>query len=351
MKKAFVLFLIISIALAGFRKRDNVSFVVPENWPQPQYNFSKNPLSKEKILLGRALFYDPILSRDSTISCFSCHSQYTAFTHVDHALSHGIDGRIGTRNSPALMNLAWHKTYMWDGNVPNLEQQAIFPITHPDEMGEKMDHVAAKVRKSKIYSRLFYDAFGDSAVTSELLLKAMSQFMLTLVSANARYDSVMRKETEFTPQEENGYRLFRRFCASCHTEPLFTNLDFENNGLAADTALRDYGRMKVTKDPGDSMKFKVPTLRNIEFSAPYMHDGRFKRLAEVFNHYTSGIQRSKTLSGKLQQPIVLSPNEKVDLTAFLLTLSDKAFLLNPDYSFPKNIFFQKPNDSAYLIVK
>jgi cytochrome c peroxidase len=131
----------------------------------------------------------------------------------------------------------------------------------------------------------------------------------------------------FTDQEQNGYRLFQKSCASCHTEPLFTNLGFERNGLPIDTTLNDYGRMKITKQPSDSLKFKVPTLRNIEFSYPYMHDGRFKKLREVVNHYAQ--------TTVLERKIDLSPNEKVDLVAFLLTLSDIAFLFNPDFSFPR----------------
>jgi cytochrome c peroxidase len=160
--------------------------------------------------------------------------------------------------------------------------------------------------------------------------------MLTLVSADSKYDSVMRKQSVFTLQETNGYRLFRENCGSCHTEPLFTNCQFENNGLSKDSIYNDNGRMKITNNALDSLKFKVPTLRNIEFSFPYMHDGRFKKLSEVLNHYTSGISHSATLSKKLEKPIVLTSNEKVDLTAFLLTLTDRNFLFNPAFSYPMN---------------
>ena len=159
--------------------------------------------------------------------------------------------------------------------------------------------------------------------------------MLTLVSSNSKYDSVMRKQTVFTEQETKGYTLFKKNCASCHTEPLFTNYQFMNNGLAIDTSLNDVGRYTVTKNGSDSLKFKVPTLRNIEFSYPYMHDGRFKKLSQVLNHYTSGIVKSKTLAHPLQQSIALTSNEKVDIIAFLLTLSDKSFLFNPKFSYPK----------------
>lgn len=308
---------------------------VPENFPKPVYDFSNNPLTENKILLGRTLFYEPMLSKSNTISCESCHSQFSAFTHIDHALSHGIHDSIGTRNSPALMNLAWQKSFMWDGAVNNLDMQALAPISHPAEMGSSINEVIAKLNASVKYRKLFYNAFGDSAVTGEKTLKSISQFMLTLVSANSKYDQIMRKEMSFTEQEERGYLLFKKNCSSCHTEPLFTNGNFENNGLPMDSLLMDIGRMKVTKKSDDSLKFKVPSLRNIEYSYPYMHDGRFKKLSDVLNHYTRGIHQSKTIAPQLKNNIVLTSNEKVDIINFLLTLSDKEFVFNPQYQYPK----------------
>jgi cytochrome c peroxidase len=325
-KKIIFLFVILYVTLSAHIAIKDNFFSIPAKWPKPNYDFSKNPLSQEKIELGRALFYDPILSRDNSISCNSCHSSFTAFAHTDHALSHGIDNRMGTRNAPALMNLAWEKTFMWDGAVNHLDMQPLAPMSNADEMDSNIDSVVKKLQQTKKYPSLFYSAFNDSVITGEHTLKAISQFMLTLVSANSKYDSVMRKEREFTAQENNGYRLFRQNCAACHAEPLFTNNLFENNGLACDTSLHDCGRMKVTQNPNDSMRFKVPTLRNIEFTYPYMHDGRFKHLSDVMKHYTAGIHSSSSLSEKLKKPIVLSSNEKVDVIAFLLTLSDQEFL-------------------------
>lgn len=336
MKRHFILIVTIALISFGFIITKSKLFVVPQNWPKPNYDFSKNPLSADKIWLGRVLFYDPILSKNKTISCASCHSSFNAFTHVDHDLSHGIDDRIGTRNSPALMNLAWHNLFMWDGAINHLDVQALAPISHPDEMGEKIENVVAKLQITKPYPHLFAKAYGDSTVTGERVLKSLSQFMLTLVSSNSKYDSVMRRQTAFTNQEKNGYAIFKKHCATCHTEPLFTNLKFENNGLPVDLTLNDYGRMKVTHRSEDSIKFKVPTLRNIEYSYPYMHDGRFKRLSDVIKHYTTGIQKGKTLSKNLDTPIILSSNDKVDIIAFLLTLSDKSFIYNANFSFPKN---------------
>ncbi|MBX7242190.1 MAG: c-type cytochrome [Bacteroidia bacterium] len=336
-----IILIIAGVLLSAFQAFRNSAFYIPENWPKPVYNFQVNPTTPAGAELGRALFYDPILSRDSTISCASCHSQYTAFTHVDHALSHGIGDSIGTRNSPALMNLAWQSKFMWDGAINHLDMQALAPITHPDEMGESIPAVLTKLQRSELYPAMFRKAFGSREVTGEYLLKALSQFMLTLVSAESKYDSVMRNQAEFTPQEKNGYQLFRKNCEKCHKEPLFSTFEFRNNGLPADTFLNDYGRMKITQNPEDSLLFKIPTLRNIEYSAPYMHDGRYKKIKEVLRHYTSGIEHSQTLAEELQTPVVLTSNETVDITAFLLTLTDKKFLFNPEFSFPQKLFLQK----------
>ncbi|GAA4461582.1 cytochrome c peroxidase [Nemorincola caseinilytica] len=314
-------------------------FKVPKGWPRPVYDLSHNPLSEKKILLGRALFHDPILSADSTISCVSCHLQYSAFTHVDHKLSHGIAGHIGRRNSPTLMNMAWGTQFMWDGAVNHLDMQPLAPIAHPDEMAFAADSVVLRFRRSDVYKRLFYEAWGDSDITGERFLKSMAQFMLTLVSSNSKYDKVMRHEDNaaFTPQEANGYRLFRANCEACHKEPLFTTNGFANNGLPIDTGLNDMGRMGVTGRPADSLLFKIPTLRNIEFSYPYMHDGRFSKLRDVVEHYATGIEYGPTLSPELRKPIMLSPNEKVDLVAFLLTLTDRGFLFDTAFSFPVDV--------------
>ena len=307
---------------------------VPNGWPKPKYDFKRNPLTEEGFQLGRNLFYDPILSRDNTISCQSCHLQQTGFTHVDHAVSHGIDGKIGTRNAMALINLAWNKDFMWDGGVNNLEVQPVNPITNALEMDEKLENVIAKLQRSDKYRMLFSKAFGDDKVTSQRLLKALAQFTVMLKSTNSKYDKVMRKETSFTEMEQKGYKLFRFNCASCHKEPLFMDDKFENNGLPIDVTLPDYGRMKITGKAEDKQRFKIPTLRNIEFTFPYMHDGRFKTLTEVVKHYNS-LGNDKNLPKELDKPMQLSDNDRVDLVAFLQTLTDKEFLFDKRYSFPK----------------
>ncbi len=174
MKKNYPLLVIAFCIFYGFKDQIDPLFKVPENWQKPVYDFKKNPLSEEKIFLGRTLFYDPVLSRDGTISCESCHLQYTAFTHVDHTTSHGIDGKIGNRNSPALMNLAWSRDLMWDGSVHHIDAQAISPIENPLEMDEKLSHVVSKLNHSKKYRGLFYRAYRDSNATGERTLKSDS---------------------------------------------------------------------------------------------------------------------------------------------------------------------------------
>ena len=331
-KPLCIIALVFVCLLCGFvcLQTQEVKFSTPKGWPKPHYTFKNNPLTLQGFELGRELFYDPILSADSSISCASCHLSFTAFTHADHKLSHGYLGLIGTRNSPVLINLAWNTSFMWDGSINNIETQALTPITNPVEMNSKLPDVLTKLSNSYKYKKLFYKAFKDSAATSQNLFKALAQFTANLISHNSKYDSVMRKEknVSFTLSELNGYALFKKNCASCHTEPLFTNFSFENNGLQMDSLLKDIGRMKITGKASDSLKFKVPTLRNIEFSAPYFHDGRVNKLKEAVEHYVSDMHESPTLAKQLRKRIDLTKEEKKELIAFLKTLSDKSFLYN-----------------------
>ncbi len=334
--KYFFVFLFASISLAFYCiKTTPIYFDIPKGFPKPVYDFKNNPLTEEGFQLGRNLFYDPILSKDNTISCSSCHLQQTGFTHVDHELSHGIDGKIGTRNSLTLQNLAWTKDFMWDGGVNHLDVQAIAPITNDVEMSETLENVVAKLQKSNKYPALFEKAFGTKKITGQLALKAISQFVIMLKTSNSKYDKVIRKEEKFTEMEQKGYDLFKINCASCHKEPLFTSGKFENNGLAIDETSNDFGRIKITQNPNDSLKFKVPTLRNVQFTFPYMHDGRFNTLNDVVKHYNSDIQKSRTLAKQLQKPMNLSDNERTEIIAFLKTLTDNEFLFNKRFSFPK----------------
>ena len=309
-------------------------------WPKPVYNFKEYPVTENGFELGRALFYDPILSRDSTISCADCHLQYTGFAHVDHTVSHGIEGRNGTRNAPALINLAWKSSFHWDGGVHAWHLQFINPIEHPSEMDHKLLSVLNRLQQDAFYRRMFLNAFGSDSITSKNFLNALAQFVVSLESKDSKYDRVMRKEkgTYFTDQEKHGYLLFQHNCQACHTEPLFTNTFFASNGLPADPQYNDLGRYIITNRSSDSFQFMIPTLRNIEYTFPYMHDGRFKKLKDVMQHYTEGINtKDPHLHRLLRKKIILNEQDQKDIIAFLKTLSDRTFLYNERYSYPKQL--------------
>ncbi|MBP7558510.1 MAG: c-type cytochrome [Chitinophagaceae bacterium] len=304
-------------------------FKQPAEFPEPVYRFQDNPISQAKFELGRKLFYEPRLSRNNTISCGSCHIQSSAFTQHGHDVSHGIDDRLGTRNSPPIMNLAWMPTFFWDGGVFDLDLQPVAPITNHVEMDETVDNVLAKLRAHPQYPSLFKQAFGDTAINTVRTMKALSQFMLLCVSTESKYDSVSRHlGASFTETEQRGYTLFQQKCAACHKEPLFTDFSFRNNGIAIGLN-DDKGRYLVTLNPADEYRFKVPSLRNVEFTAPYMHDGRFITLDAVLDHYRGQVQSTPNLDPLLSSGIPLTSQDKTDLIAFLKTLSDRRFLTNP----------------------
>ncbi len=330
-----VAILVCGLIVLAFINFEPTDLHYPINFPEPAYNFENNPLNTEKIELGRALFYDPILSKDGTISCASCHSPYNAFAHTDHDLSHGINDQIGNRNAPALFNLAWQSSFMWDGAINHLDVQALAPISNALEMGESIANVVSKLQEKTNYPIRFSQAFGDSLITGEHVLKALSQFQLTLISGNSKYDKVVKGESRFTMQEANGLQIFRANCSSCHAEPLFSTYEFANNGLPIDTTLNDFGKGEITHLAADSGLFKIPSLRNLSFTHPYMHDGRFDKISEVLNHYTKGIVISTNLANELKTPIKLTSNEKIDLTAFLLTLNDTLFVFDAKHQFPR----------------
>lgn len=320
----------------AFSSVDVMEWTFPSYFPEPVYNFKENPLTTNKVALGKLLFYDPILSKDGSISCADCHSPYNAFAHTDHDLSHGIHDSIGTRNAPALFNLAWQNAFMQDGAIQNLDMQALAPISHPAEMDEDIKHVISKLNARPFYQNAFYQAWGDSLATGEHFLKSIAQFELTLVSSTSKYDAVKLDEEKFSEQEMAGYSLFQVHCNSCHTEPLFSNYQFVNNGLSIDSTLNDLGRYAITTNPKDSLKFKVPSLRNLSYTYPYMHDGRFNTLHEVLNHYTH-IKPDFSSAPELQNPLPLNANDKADIIAFLLTLNDPTFIFNPSNKYPKEL--------------
>jgi cytochrome c peroxidase len=318
-----------------------IEFKIPGNWPTPVYNFSQNPLTKEGFKLGRKLFFETKLSRDNTVSCGSCHQPFAAFSQIEHNVSHGVDEKIGTRNSPALFNLNWHTSFFWDGGVNHIELQPFGPITNPLEMDETLVNIVAKLQADAGYRQLFKEAFGSEEVTTQKIAKSLAQFMGLMVSSNSKYDKYIRNESggSFTTQEENGLTIFRNKCASCHTEPLFSNFTFRNNGLAliANTkGVIDSGRGIITpNDPSSYYTFKVPSVRNLKYTTPYMHDGRFTTVDQVLEHYSTGIHQTPNLDPSLTAGISLTASEKEDLKAFLNTLNDETFVKDIRFREPK----------------
>jgi cytochrome c peroxidase len=306
--------------------KKDIELKIPKGFPKPIYDFKNNKISPEIFILGRKLFYDPILSKDSSISCQSCHQRVAAFAHIDHALSHGIDGKIGTRNVPAIQNMIWKDTFMADGGVNNMEVQPINPLTSPIEMNESIAHIIFKLKQNKEYVTQFKKAYKDTIINSERLLKSLAQFTGLMISANSRYDKYILGKDTFNIQEKSGLELFRTKCSSCHKEPLFTDNSYRNNGLIVDSTINDIGRSKITNIEADKYKFKVPSLRNVEMTFPYMHDGRYRKLKDVLNHYSSPTNHNNTTDEAITKIGNLSDKERKDIIAFLLTLTDKEFL-------------------------
>lgn len=302
---------------------------------------SDNPLTAEGVYLGRKLFYEKMLSNDMTMSCATCHKQENGFDDP-RPFSQGTNGTFGDRNAMAIINLAWDKSFFWDGRRATLEGQAHDPVTNPIEMANNWPDVVKRLQNSTVYPDLFFKAFGTRTVDSNLVVKAIAQFERTLVSYNSKFDKYYYNgdTTVFTQQEKNGLAIFKGkgLCKNCHLmNTQLADVEFRNNGLDANP--KDDGHMKHTGLATDRGKFKVPTLRNIAQTAPYMHDSRFKTLEEVVNFYSSQVQQSSPNIDEHMPDfgtgLNLSVQEKADLVAFLKTLSDNDFLTNPAFSEPK----------------
>jgi len=301
-----------------------------------------NPQTVEGVALGKKLFYDTILSGDNSMACANCHAPANAFTDTAQ-FSVGIDGSQGDRNSMPLFNLAWNfdERFAWDGKELSLERQALEPVQNPIEMHANWEDVVVKLKNSSDYPDLFNLAFGDNTViTKELVGRALAQFERTLISANSRFDKHLLGEITLTSEELNGFNVFmdeeRGDCFHCHGDnnnPLWTDNEFHNNGL--DEIFTDLGLGGVNGDPIDRGKFRSPSIRNLAYTAPYMHDGRFNTLEEVIDHYSEGLKRSATIDPLMKKidegGVGLTPQDKADLKAFLLSLSDPSFLTNPDF--------------------
>lgn len=315
------------------------AFRNPVNFPEAVYTFENNAVTKEGFELGRALFYDPILSIDNSIACANCHQQFAAFADPVHRFSRGVGDKPGVRNAPAIQNMAFQRDFFWDGGVKHLDFVPINAITNEVEMGESLAHVVNKLQNDERYRQRFNKVFGTSEVTSQQLLYVLSQFMNLMVSADSRYDKYIRDEGEkLTAAELEGLALFESKCSSCHSTDLFTDGSFHNNGLDA-TFEKDAGREIITEFSGDRGKFKVPSLRNVELTSPYMHDGRFQTLEQVLDHYIAQVKLSETLDPLLQTEaspgISISENEKQKIIEFLKTLTDREFIKDSRFSRPR----------------
>lgn len=310
----------------------NLSFEVPDHFPEPWYQFGKNKLSKEGIELGRKLFYDPLLSENGMISCGSCHHQEAGFSDPGVALSLGTQGKPGFRNSTAMANMAWMPSFMADGGINHLEVMPLAPLTDSLEMNEDLRHIMTKLNQHPEYPGLFEAIFGDDSITDQKLLWALAQFMSMMISSESKYDKVYQGLESFEASEARGYGLFKSNCATCHQEPMLTDFSFRNNGL--DSISEDPGRARITLREEDHGKFKIPGLRNIELTYPYMHDGRFSDLMEVIEHYNEGLANPANLDPVLKKPMNMSLQDKQDLLAFLKTLTDYEYITKISLSDP-----------------
>ncbi len=307
-----------------------------------------NPLTVDGVALGGMLFYDPILSSDSTQSCASCHQQKLAFTD-GQATSVGVRGLRGTRSSMSLANLAFNpKGLFWDGSVLTLEDQALIPVEDHLEMNETWENVERKLQRHSNYPALFRKAFGierKREISRDLVVKAIAQFERTMISGYSKFDRIVwLNDGWLEDDEERGRRLFffepadinHPGCSHCHFDPLYTDNNFYNNGLEAVPNLEafpDLGRGNVTKRRFDNGKFRSVTLRNIELTAPYMHDGRFQTLEEVLNQYAAGGHGVENEDPNIV-PFPMSARDRQDLIAFLKTLTDTSFVNNPALANP-----------------
>lgn len=307
-----------------------------------------NPVTVEGAKLGRFLFYDPILSQDSSVSCSSCHQQAAAFSDAPKAFSTGVNQIMGSRNTPPLFNLAWYPAMFWDGRATSIEEQVFHPVRSHEEMHLDWNIATQRLQQSAFYKPLFEGAFGNASIDSLLIAKAIAQFERTLISNNSKYDRVLRGESHFTEDELQGLILVNEMdkgdCLHCHitdANALGTTAKFSNNGLDAifdASNYQDKGLGNTTKNLSDNGKFKIPSLRNVALTAPYMHDGRFQTLEEVVDFYNSQVHPSANVDHKMRTALDggahLTKREKQQIVAFLHTLTDSVFIQNPEFSNP-----------------
>lgn len=338
------------IALVGFSCNDlDDSYqeplplvVIPGNFPD-FIDSKTNPLTAEGIALGKKLFFDKRLSGNNQVSCATCHQQSLSFSDGFALTKQGISGNALERNSPALMNLAWADNGLfWDGGSTNLESQAFAPLVHVDEMHQNLEELIEELNADASYPKMFEKAFGK-AVNQADIVKAIAQFERTLISGNSKYDKYVRGDSGaiLNKEELKGLSLAEQFCFSCHATPLLTDNLYHNNGIDNDfnddtELMMKRGRARITNSTEDLGKFRTPTLRNVEKTGPYMHDGRFATLQDVMNHYSDGVLTSPSLDPLLKRNrklgFSLSETEKKQLIIFLKTLTDYDYLNDKRFS-------------------
>ncbi len=315
-----------------------IDFQVPSNFPPLAYDMTNNPLTAKGFELGKKIFYDGRLASDGVVSCGFCHIQEDAFTHHGHTFSHGVGEGIGIRNAQPIQNMAFQTQFFWDGASDHIELLSMSPISNEVEMNGNIVNIMNMMKNDPQYKKLYKQAFTNGEINPENMLKALAQFMTMLTSSNSRFDKYRRNETGGTlsQTELEGYAIFNQKCASCHATDIFTDNTFRNNGLPINPQINDFGRYRVTENPLHKYQFKVPSLRNIELTAPYMHDGRFYTLEAVLNHYANGVTSTENLDPILNNNgslgIPLTSDEKVKIIAFLKTLTDHEFISNPKFA-------------------
>jgi len=356
MKYLLSIFLLVAVILSC--RKDKVGYIaspyqleIPSHFPDMIIP-DDNPMTVEGVALGRKLFYEEMLSGDNTMSCASCHAPANSFTDPNQ-FSTGIDGIKGTRNSMALINLGWQKFFFWDGRAGSLEQQILGPVPNPIEMHQSWKDAVGKLNQDVNYRNLFFKAFGEPSIDSLKVTKAIAQFIRTMISGESKYDVMYKFENSLplssndqailptvTAEEWAGYDLFKSLngadCLHCHSGVLMHINKFSNNGM--DATFSDPGRGGITGNPNDMGRFKIPTLRNIALTAPYMHDGRFSTLDQVIDHYSTDLVSSPTIDPLMEHlataGVQLDAQERDLLKKFLMTLTDYNFVNNPKFQDP-----------------
>lgn len=334
-KCIYTLFLSASVFLIACNSDKNNVICVPAHLaatvPQPAYNSA----TKAGIALGQRLFFDTLLSGNNTISCASCHIPKYAFSDSGKIFSTGTGGQLQRRNTPALFNLAWANGYFWDGGAKNLESQVFAPLQAHNEMDQDLKALVAELETIPSYKSAFKEAFGTDSITSAAIARAIAQFERSLIAANSKFDAFINDEKGaiLSENELKGFEIFKKACVSCHKVGFFTDFGYHNNGL--DSSFTDdrfenlyKGRYRITLGANDIGKYKTPSLRNLAYTAPYMHDGRFASLEEVIEHYSHGLRPSATLDTVFRKKPAgfgFSEEEKKVLIIFLATLNSPKY--------------------------